>query len=95
MVWGMVSDKDLNTVLPLLPKQARYYFTQSSVPRSMDFQELASAASAYGLEGSRHPTVEEAYRAARKEAGPDDMIFTGGSTFVVADLLTFAQSSPS
>jgi dihydrofolate synthase/folylpolyglutamate synthase len=95
MVWGMVSDKDLNTVLPLLPQEARYYFTQSSVPRSMDFQELASAASAYGLEGTCHPTVEEAYRAARKEAGPDDMIFTGGSTFVVADLLTFAQSSPS
>jgi dihydrofolate synthase/folylpolyglutamate synthase len=95
MVWGMVSDKDLNTVLPLLPKEARYYFTQSSVPRSMDFQELASAASAHGLEGTCHPTVEQAYRAARQEAGPDDMIFTGGSTFVVADLLTFTQSSPS
>ena len=92
MVWGMVSDKETKSILPLLPKDARYYFTQSSVPRSMDHQELAGAASAYGLEGTRHPTVEEAYRAALNEAGPDDMIFTGGSTFVVADLLTFTQS---
>lgn len=88
MVWGMVSDKEKKSILPLLPKEARYYFTQSSVPRSMDLQELAHAASAYGLEGTRHPTVEQAYRAALQEAGPDDMIFTGGSTFVVADLLS-------
>ena len=88
MVWGMVSDKEKKSILPLLPKDARYYFTQSSVPRSMDHHELASAASAYGLEGTLHPTVEEAYRAALQEASPDDMIFTGGSTFVVADLLS-------
>jgi len=88
MVWGMASDKERKSILPLLPKEARYYFTQSSVPRSMDHQELASAASAYGLEGTRHPTVEEAYRAALQEASPDDVIFTGGSTFVVADLLS-------
>jgi len=88
MVWGMASDKERKSILPLLPKEARYYFTQSSVPRSMDHQELASAASAYGLKGTRHPTVEEAYRAALQEASPDDVIFTGGSTFVVADLLS-------
>jgi dihydrofolate synthase/folylpolyglutamate synthase len=92
IVWGMVSDKEKKSILPLLPKDARYYFTQSSVPRSMDHRELASAASAYGLEGTLHPNVEEAYRAALNGAGPDDMIFTGGSTFVVADLLTFVTS---
>ena len=87
LVWGLVSDKDLDSLLPLLPKDARYYFTPSSVPRSMDALKLQKAAAAFGLKGSAYPGVEEAYQAARKAAGRDDMIFTGGSTFVVADLL--------
>ncbi len=87
MVWGMVSDKDLDAVLPLLPQEATYYFTRSSVPRSMDPAELTERATEHGLSGISFPNVEEAYRAAEKEAGADDMIFTGGSTFVVADLL--------
>jgi dihydrofolate synthase/folylpolyglutamate synthase len=87
MVWGMVSDKDLDSILPLLPRKARYYFTPSSVPRSMDAVELQKAAALRGLEGSAYLSVEEAYRAARGSAGRDDLIFTGGSTFVVADLL--------
>jgi dihydrofolate synthase/folylpolyglutamate synthase len=93
VVWGLVSDKDLNTILPLLPKEARYYFTQSSVPRSLDHLKLLNAASSYNLEGGGYPTVEEAYRAAQEAAGPHDLIFTGGSTFVVADLLTFTLTS--
>ncbi|MEN8204111.1 MAG: folylpolyglutamate synthase/dihydrofolate synthase family protein [Bacteroidota bacterium] len=93
MVWGMVSDKDLESILPLLPQGARYYFTPSSVPRSMDAGELRRAAAAKGLEGKAYPSVEEAYRAARQSAGPDDLIFTGGSTFVVADLLSSALIS--
>ena len=87
MVWGMVKDKDLDLVLPLLPEEAAYYFTRSSVPRSMEAKELARRAREFGLKGFPFPGVEEAYRAAKREAGPDDMIFTGGSTFVVADLL--------
>jgi len=87
MVWGMVNDKDLESILPLLPGKARYYFTPSSVPRSMDAGVLQKSAATLGLKGSAYPSVEEAYRAARDSAGPDDMIFTGGSTFVVADLL--------
>ncbi len=87
MVWGMVNDKDLETILPLLPKSARYYFTRSSVPRSLDPVQLLEQAQAYDLIGKAYPTVEEAYREAMQNAGPDDMIFTGGSTFVVADLL--------
>jgi dihydrofolate synthase/folylpolyglutamate synthase len=93
MVWGMVSDKDLESILPLLPGNARYYFTPSSVPRSMDAAVLQREAAAFGLEGSAYPGVEEAYRAARRSAGPDDLIFTGGSTFVVADLLGSALIS--
>ncbi len=87
MVWGMVDDKDLDMVLPLLPEEATYYFTCSSVPRSMDSKVLAKRAREFGLKGFPFPNVEQAYRAAQKEAGTDDMIFTGGSTFVVADLL--------
>jgi dihydrofolate synthase/folylpolyglutamate synthase len=87
MVWGMVNDKDLDMILPLLPEEAMYYFTRSSVPRSMEAGVLCERAREYGLKGIPYPNVEEAYRAAQKEAGPDDMIFTGGSTFVVADLL--------
>ncbi len=87
MVWGMVNDKDLHAILALLPPEATYYFTRSSVPRSMDAEMLTLRAGEYGLSGSPYSNVEEAYRAAQKEAGADDMIFTGGSTFVVADLL--------
>ncbi len=86
MVWGMVNDKDLDMVLPLLPEEASYYFTRSSVPRSMDSKVLTKRAREFGLKGFPFPNVKEAYRAAQEEAGPDDMIFTGGSTFVVADL---------
>ena len=87
MVWGMVNDKDPDRILPLLPREARYYFTRSSVPRSMDAGSLADRAREYGLTGSPFPGVAEAYQAAQAGAGPDDLIFTGGSTFVVADLL--------
>jgi dihydrofolate synthase/folylpolyglutamate synthase len=87
IVWGMVNDKDPDRILPLLPREAIYYFTRSSVPRSMDAGSLADRAREYGLTGSPFPGVAEAYRAAQAGAGPDDLIFTGGSTFVVADLL--------
>jgi len=87
VVWGMVGDKDIDSILPLLPQDATYYFTSSSVPRSMDATELSGRAAGHGLKGTAFHGVEKAYRAAREAAGPDDMIFTGGSTFVVADLL--------
>lgn len=87
MVWGMVSDKDLDAILPLLPRDASYYFTPSSVPRSMDAEVLRHRAKDMGLKGAAWPGVKEAYEAAQKAAGPDDLIFTGGSTFVVSDLL--------
>jgi dihydrofolate synthase/folylpolyglutamate synthase len=93
MIWGMVNDKDLASILPLLPRSARYYFTPSSVPRSMDATKLQAAAAGFGLKGSAYAGVEEAYRAAIQASGPDDLIFTGGSTFVVADLLSSALIS--
>jgi dihydrofolate synthase/folylpolyglutamate synthase len=87
MVWGMVREKDLSAILPLLPREARYYFTPSSVPRSMDARELLQKAGERGLKGEAFPSVKEAYQAAQQNAARHDMIFTGGSTFVVADLL--------
>jgi dihydrofolate synthase/folylpolyglutamate synthase len=87
MVIGFVSDKDLSSLLPLFPRDARYYFTRASVPRALDEKLLIAAAEDYGLAGNSYPSVGEALEAARAAAGPDDMIFIGGSTFVVADAL--------
>ena len=87
MIIGFVNDKDLSSVLPLFPRDAKYYFTRASVPRALDEKVLMEAASCYGLYGSSHLTVEEALEAARSAAGPEDMIFIGGSTFVVAEAI--------
>ncbi len=87
MVIGFVNDKDLTSVLPLFPRDATYYFTRASVPRALDEKVLMAEAGRYGLSGDTYPSVAGALSAARTAAGPDDMIFIGGSTFVVADAL--------
>ena len=91
IVLGMVGDKDVRTSLSLLPKDAVYYLTQASVKRAMPAQEIAALASEFGLRGDIYPTVSEAYQAALREASSNDLIFVGGSSFIVADLLTFLQ----
>jgi dihydrofolate synthase/folylpolyglutamate synthase len=87
MVIGFVSDKDLASLLPLFPRDARYYFTRASVPRALDEKLLMAEAGRYGLAGESYPSVTDALDAARAAALPEDMIFIGGSTFVVADAL--------
>ncbi len=87
MVLGMVNDKDFNSIMPLLP-EGRYIFTQPSVARALPADVLHDKAAEYGIEGRVVRSVAEAYEEARREAGEEDMIFVGGSTFVVADLLT-------
>ena len=87
MVVGFVEDKDLSRVLPLLPRQAHYVFTKAGIRRALDERELARRAAGYGLQGECVPTVNEALARARELAGPDDMIFIGGSTYVVAEVL--------
>ncbi len=88
IVIGMVSDKDVNTVLSMLPKDAIYYFTQASVQRAMPAEELAQKAlSIFNFQFSTYKDVASAYQAAKANASDDDIIFIGGSTFVVADLL--------
>jgi dihydrofolate synthase/folylpolyglutamate synthase len=86
MVIGMVKDKDIGNVLSLLPREAHYYFCQSKIPRALDAYELQARAKAFELKGETIPDVNEAIRCAKRRAGPDDMIFIGGSTFVVAEI---------
>lgn len=87
MVVGMVADKDVDSVLALMPKQATYYFTQASVSRAMPVETFAEKAARHGLCGANYPTVGEAVKAAQQAADPHDTIFIGGSTFIVADAL--------
>lgn len=91
IVIGMVNDKDISSVLQMLPANAVYYFTQASVQRALPAAEVERLAAAYGLKGRPYPTVREAYLAALGEADAQDFIYIGGSSFVVADLLTFLQ----
>ena len=86
MVIGMVNDKDISKVLDLLPKDATYIFCQASIPRAMDAHELANKALEKGLTGQVIYKVTDAIEFARKNAGADDLIFIGGSTFVVAEI---------
>lgn len=87
IVFGMVNDKDTDGVLALLPENARYYFTQPSVPRALPVERIAEMGTRHGLRGNSYATVKDAYEAARKACKPGDMIYVGGSTFVVADFL--------
>ncbi len=84
---GMVKDKDVSSVLRILPQDATYYFCKASIPRAMDEQTLAEKARACRLQGTTYPTVSEAYAAARKNAAPQDMIYIGGSTYVIAEII--------
>lgn len=87
IVIGMVNDKDVRGVLALLPKDAVYYFTKASVKRALPEEELQVLAAAAGLEGNTYPDVPAAVRAAQEKSLPEDFIFVGGSSFIVADLL--------
>lgn len=92
IVFGMVSDKDIEAVLALLPQNAVYYFTQASVKRAMPAEKLRAMASAHGLTGRSYPDVGTALKQARADARTEDFIFVGGSSFIVADLLTLWQN---
>lgn len=86
-VFGMVNDKSPDGILKLLPKDAVYYFCKANIPRALNENELASLASKYGLKGECFSTVKEALKAAQAKAAKDDLVFVGGSTFIVADAL--------
>ncbi|WP_031427306.1 bifunctional folylpolyglutamate synthase/dihydrofolate synthase [Flavimarina sp. Hel_I_48] len=87
IVLGVVSDKDLNTILPLFPKEAVYYFCKPNLERGLDAVILSEKAAFYSLKGEVYATVAEAYKTALKRANKEDLIFIGGSTFVVAEII--------
>lgn len=86
-VLGMVNDKNIDGVLKLLPKDAAYYFTKANIPRSLCEKELQKKASEFGLKGKCNPVVSEALSEAQNAASDDDIVFVGGSTFVVAEVV--------
>lgn len=85
-VFGTVSDKDISSVLALLPKEGVYYFCRPDIPRGLPVEELLPLTQAAGLWGEPFETVGAAYQAARQAASEEDVIFIGGSTFVVAEI---------
>ncbi|HZW77553.1 MAG TPA: folylpolyglutamate synthase/dihydrofolate synthase family protein [Flavobacteriaceae bacterium] len=87
IVVGMVSDKDINSVLPLFPKKATYYFCKPDIPRGMEAGHLAAEAERHQLLGGVFSSVTKAYQTALQKAESEDLIFIGGSTFVVAEVM--------
>jgi len=87
IVFGMVKDKDISGVLSMMPKNAIYYFCKPDLERALDASELKTKAAGYQLQGNSFPTVALAKENAIKSAGINDLVFIGGSTFVVAEAL--------
>ena len=87
IVLGVVTDKKLEEILPLFPQDASYYFCKPNIPRGLDEYELQSKANHFGLLGSTYNSVNEAYLAAISNAEKEDVVFVGGSTFVVGEVV--------
>jgi len=87
IVLGVVSDKNLETVLPIFPTDAIYYFCQPEIPRALKVAALKEVAVGFGLKGDVFGSVNQAYKSAKENAAANDIIYIGGSTFVVAEIL--------
>jgi dihydrofolate synthase/folylpolyglutamate synthase len=87
IIIGMVSDKKIDKVLALLPKNAIYYFTKAQIPRALNEVDLQKQATEYGLCGDTYPTIEQALNKAKQDYIEGDLIFVGGSNFTVAEIL--------
>lgn len=87
IIFGMVNDKDIESVLELMPKEAVYYFTRASIDRALSPEELHAKAQKYGLNGNIYDEISKAIESAQKNADENDFIFIGGSSFIVADAL--------
>ncbi len=86
-VIGMVNDKDISKVLSMLPTDATYYFCKPDIPRGLEAESLKHQAESFGLLGEIYPNVKAAYQSAQKNAQKGDLVFVGGSTFVVAEVV--------
>eukprot|EP01029_Cantina_marsupialis_P019708 TRINITY_DN4586_c0_g1_i1.p3 TRINITY_DN4586_c0_g1~~TRINITY_DN4586_c0_g1_i1.p3 ORF type:complete len:429 (+),score=42.98 TRINITY_DN4586_c0_g1_i1:97-1383(+) len=87
IVFGMVDDKNIDDILRLMPKNANYYFTKASIPRALDQEILQKKAEVFELIGNHYSRVDLALGYAKQNASKDDLIFVGGSTFVVAEVV--------
>jgi dihydrofolate synthase/folylpolyglutamate synthase len=86
-VLGMVGDKDISKILTMLPQNASYYFCKAGIPRAMDATELCELGKKNGLKGKVYSSVKVALKAAKKAAKQGDLVFVGGSTFTVAEVV--------
>jgi len=86
-VLGVVSDKDISKILEMLPKTACYYFCKPDIPRGLEQKILMKRAKMAGLSGEAYSSVSAALKAAKKNALKEDLIFAGGSTYVVAEIV--------
>ncbi len=87
IILGTVNDKDLEKVFPLFPQKAIYYFAKAKIPRGLDATQLRDRAAAFGLKGRSYSSVRNALNAAKRKAHTQDLIFVGGSIFVVAEVI--------
>lgn len=87
IVTGFVNDKEVDKVLPLFPTHARYYFAKADIPRGLEANILQEKAAAFGMKGKAYTSVRRALAAAKRSAGPDDLILVIGSIFVAAEVL--------
>jgi len=86
-IYGTVNDKNIETILNLLPEDALYYFTKAQIPRALNENILFEKAKTFNLKGQTYSTVKEAFQAAKQNANKEDLIFIGGSTFIVAEVI--------
>ena len=86
-VLGMTNDKNIDKILELLPKKSIYYFCKAKVPRGLETEILLNKAGQVGLIGNKYFSVQQALNSAKEKAKQEDLIFVGGSTFVVSEVL--------
>jgi dihydrofolate synthase / folylpolyglutamate synthase len=86
-VFGVVNDKEVDHILAMLPKEATYYFCKADIPRGLDQDKIKIKAQSYGLAGLSYPSVTDALKDAKENASANDLVFIGGSTFIVAEVV--------
>jgi dihydrofolate synthase/folylpolyglutamate synthase len=86
-VLGIVNDKDISKILDMLPKTAVFYFCKPDIPRGLEAETLKKQATSFGLQGEVYPSVKTALKSAQQNAAENDLVFVGGSTFVVAEVV--------
>ena len=92
IVLGVVNDKDVETMLSLLPQNAAYYFCKADIPRGLDASLLKEKAEKFSLKGNVYSSVKEAFNSAKKDSKNEEMILVTGSAFVVAEVLAFSKN---